>query len=441
MKTINLLRNIALTGIFICNSLLATAQVTIGEGKEPESFSVLELISNQKRGLRLPQMEAEHRDRMTDTFKDDETLNEKAEGLMIFNQTIGCIEYWNGSNWINLCGIVAGGAVFEPTYNTYNDDTNSLYVDAVFIAGTGDGKTRGTGEAYTDVSAGYFKYTADTEINLASNSFFHSESGLTVTIGEQTLAKGSGAISIKVSGTVDESYAGKAFDIPITLEGQQLTVRIHIGCGAYIGDKLDLAADNTANNWRQFQCFNLGADTSFDPFDPQPEIQGDKYKWGVKTVALTQVTDQQWGIYGNESWLSLQDSPTDDAPWTEVNDPCPTGWRLPTKSEWEALIGNENINYHVNIGPWHSEADPNYTTYTAGKKLGGQLMLPSTGYRMHQDGSLLNQGSAIDYWGSDAGSTDPTVGGYSMYIGRYSLIGKNGERDKNAGLPVRCIAK
>ncbi|MDR1543382.1 MAG: hypothetical protein LBS50_03025, partial [Prevotellaceae bacterium] len=42
----------------------ARSQVTIGENLEPQSFSILELISNNTKGLRLPQMTTAERDAM-----------------------------------------------------------------------------------------------------------------------------------------------------------------------------------------------------------------------------------------------------------------------------------------------------------------------------------------------------------------------------------------
>lgn len=73
-------------------------QVTIGEDKAPESFSVLELIGNNK-GFRLPQLTTSQRDAITDVaFK----ANTNAQGLMIFNLTCKCVEVWNGSQWISF---------------------------------------------------------------------------------------------------------------------------------------------------------------------------------------------------------------------------------------------------------------------------------------------------------------------------------------------------
>ncbi|MDR3327322.1 MAG: hypothetical protein LBT04_04235 [Prevotellaceae bacterium] len=78
------------------------AQVTIGLDKAPETFSVLELISNNNNGLRLPQLSTVERDavRASQPFIDKE--HAEATGLTIFNTTKNCVEYWNSSEWVGI---------------------------------------------------------------------------------------------------------------------------------------------------------------------------------------------------------------------------------------------------------------------------------------------------------------------------------------------------
>ncbi|MDP5201172.1 hypothetical protein [Flavobacterium sp. DG2-3] len=71
------------------------AQMTIGGKKEPEAFSVLELLN--KGGLRLPQMTTAERNAFAVRG------NDKGEGLTIYNKTTGCVEYWNKARWVSLC--------------------------------------------------------------------------------------------------------------------------------------------------------------------------------------------------------------------------------------------------------------------------------------------------------------------------------------------------
>jgi len=75
------------------------AQVTIGSGKTPETFSVLELESNGNLGLRLPQMTTQARDNLATTSGTEILMS----GLLIYNLDTKCQEYWNNTKWVSLC--------------------------------------------------------------------------------------------------------------------------------------------------------------------------------------------------------------------------------------------------------------------------------------------------------------------------------------------------
>ena len=106
MKKLTLFRRLLLFAtLLLLAPIGVSAQVTIGAGTIPQSFSVLELISNDTQGLRLPQMSTAERDIMRATFNSS-TVSGSELGLMIYNTTNDCVEYWNGGRWISLCGTV-----------------------------------------------------------------------------------------------------------------------------------------------------------------------------------------------------------------------------------------------------------------------------------------------------------------------------------------------
>jgi uncharacterized protein (TIGR02145 family) len=99
MKKINVL-----VMLLFLATVSAQAQVTHGDLKNPEPFSILELVSgsesnNGNRGLRLPQLTTEERETMVFTGYETEAL-----GLQIFNRSTRCVETWNGMKWIQSCG-------------------------------------------------------------------------------------------------------------------------------------------------------------------------------------------------------------------------------------------------------------------------------------------------------------------------------------------------
>ncbi|OXG04460.1 uncharacterized protein (TIGR02145 family) [Flavobacterium araucananum] len=77
-------------------SINIEAQMTIGGKKAPEPYSVLELTSIG--GLRLPQMTTTQRNALGVTG-----LDAKSHGLVIYNTTTTCIEYWDSVRWVSLC--------------------------------------------------------------------------------------------------------------------------------------------------------------------------------------------------------------------------------------------------------------------------------------------------------------------------------------------------
>jgi len=73
------------------------AQVNVGSADAPKSFSVLELSTKQKQGgLLLPQLTNAQRDNLAVASNPD------AKGLVIYNTDAKCIQFWNGTKWINL---------------------------------------------------------------------------------------------------------------------------------------------------------------------------------------------------------------------------------------------------------------------------------------------------------------------------------------------------
>ena len=102
MKTKNYFLTLLLAAI-VCVPFTANAQVAIGSGEAPRSFSVLELFSDGERGLRLPQMTIGQRDDMTDTPEFQAQALGAAMGLQIFNTSNRCIETWIGTRWVSVC--------------------------------------------------------------------------------------------------------------------------------------------------------------------------------------------------------------------------------------------------------------------------------------------------------------------------------------------------
>lgn len=79
------------------------AQVTIGSNEKPQSYSVLELISSGKGGLRMPHFTTTERNNLNLGSLTGDTAT-KAVGLFIYNTTKKQLEYWDGTKWVGTSG-------------------------------------------------------------------------------------------------------------------------------------------------------------------------------------------------------------------------------------------------------------------------------------------------------------------------------------------------
>ena len=178
-------------------------------------------------------------------------------------------------------------------------------------------------------------------------------------------------------------------------------------------------------------CHNLGANEALDPFTPAAGIHGAKYKWGTGQVALTQAADQSnSGAVSN--WTTVGGTPPiTEVDWNMISaNPCPAGFRVPTKAEWDGVRTN---NTWTKPGTWTDSP----TNYTSGAKVGTALFLPAAGNRGNSDGTLSNRGSRGFYWSSTVNDTPS-----AYYLTFYSSGQITGSiANKSTSFPVRCIAE
>ncbi|MCT3918022.1 hypothetical protein HZQ32_03670 [Elizabethkingia anophelis] len=264
----------------------------------------------------------------------------------------------------------------------------------------------------------------------ASVAFNNTALPATSATSSYTLINGNtnGSLGGSFTANVTIGTTQKTISVPNSFTitpGYRTTLNINlVSCGAYLG------AGNT--NWKEFACYNLGANTSYNPFLPQSQIHGNKYQWGANSTPnfTSQLVDQ--GISGPIPGWGTQVAA--DNSWTDskgTTDPCPTGYRVPSRAEWNAVV---SFNSVTRLGTWTNSA----TNYISGIKYGNGLFLPAAGERNNSGGDLLNRGSNGYYWASTQ-DTNPTA--FRLTFDNAGNNGTVAAVNRLYGFPVRCISQ
>lgn len=216
-------------------------------------------------------------------------------------------------------------------------------------------------------------------------------------------------------------------------------------------------AATTTGQWLPFQCQNLGASTTIDPFtyavgnpDGTGGTLGYLFQWGrqadghqlrnstsTNLLATSTVPGHNQFIRATIDWINVTgfdnrwgDGTTGANPPKAPNDPCPAGWKIPSISQWRSIFRESTIN----AGP--ASATANTWTWTGnGFKVGNSLYLPAAGYR-DRDATFFAPGTTGLYWSSTKG----TVAGYGTSFNITSATIYPGVGNyRSRGFSVRCI--
>lgn len=140
--------------------------------------------------------------------------------------------------------------------------------------------------------------------------------------------------------------------------------------------------------------FNVDAPGTFTE---NAEDFGMMYQWGRKTA---------WSTEGEASgWVSTYD---DGSTWTAANDPCPTGWRVPTKVELDALVNT------VKVASMWTTKNGTYGRLFSDRTTDEEIFLPAVGVRTGEQGNRLYV-NTNGYYPSSTPVEDPgSVAGMSF---------------------------
>ena len=367
-------------------------------GGVPDQSAILD-IQNTDRGLLLPRLSQIQRD----------AISAPSTGLLVFNNSTLCLE------------INSGDAV-NPDWTKVRCRTgviNSLQCDKFVLSGElVSGQPADNLEVtvpYTNGNGGYFPRQLKNSIGSA---------GLVATLDAGNFLIGDGILKFKLSGRTSGVGGDAVFQIELSGMTCNIVLPVKRKCGAY--------KDNGV--WVDFMCHNLGvANSNADPLTPSWEICGGYWQWGVQNQAAPGPSGPlaRDAVDGEVSGWITAEAP--NKAWHENSkttlDPCPSGYRIPSKEEWSGVVAN---NSSTRSGTWTASN----SNYTAGRFIGPSLFLPSAGIRLNTNGILINRGIAGYYWSSTRLGTGAAWHLESTFNGLtvgYEL--------RTSGFSVRCIAE
>jgi uncharacterized protein (TIGR02145 family) len=314
MKTKNCKIFSALTTLVII-SLLATplrAQMTIGATKTPESFSILELVSNGNRGLRLPQLTEQQKEDLEQSLI---TATDKALGLRIFNLSTKCVETWNGKTWIKECETGIDTQTQLPPF---------------------------TCEECTMQGVEFMRYNlgADPSLDTPKKQM------------EYLATHSFDALDAHVYGGLFQ-WGRKDWDYAVDAENFRRYGINTSGTGAklYYSDwdkKIYATTKQPSKNGvaRFIYPDNTNEDNWYPNAKNTHAINDTLWGNGVEASSYRDKNDKEFtsGVYLTETGKYYQQRVK------TINDPCPEGWRVPTQDEFEMLINYDCTPYTAKTG-------------------------------------------------------------------------------------------
>ena len=397
----------------------------------PDTSAILELASTSK-GFLPPRMSTTERD----------GISTPPTGLVIYNTTAACLQWFNGALWFDTCtqttdgppnnnltlGAITyqGKSVIDATGIGYNGEAvpaaSTITVDLI----NGVGTEQSYGLSATDTGSGLI-YAATGTI-LAGDTE-------TVTLTHNAVvmpALESGVLIMPLTGTnttidllprIDiKSIPASATQVTDVVYGTQTWMDRNLGARRVAEAENDVFSYGNHYQWgrpadgHEITVWNGTTKNSGRGLaDVTTTLAADAYPSHANFITA-------W------NWLATPAGSGVPTLWAIASQgPCPTNYHVPTDAEWETADGY-NAGAATSSGStvgWDNSREAYDST----------LKLTRVGNRKNDDGTLLNQGFNAHYWSS-------TVAVSSNSAREFKSDGSVANTDNMAranGLAVRCL--
>jgi uncharacterized protein (TIGR02145 family) len=397
---------IFLVAIVMIAGYTLTAQVSIStDGDDPDGSAMLDVQSTEK-GFLPPRM----------TKAQIEAITSPANGLIVFSTTDDKFYAYvlDDNEWKEIAygtgkiilpasyTIGSGGACVNTTLNgnyytgLVLDGSNMVILDATVTTKGLYSITTNTLNGYNFSGTGAFSSTGTVQVTLYGSGTPGTEQTDNFTATADN-SGGTCAFSVAVS------------DPPSIIEVTNLTtgktwMDRNLGASRAATSSNDVEAYGDIYQWGRYTEGHEIRTSTTTPTNATTAVPNDGNSWDGKFIT------ENSGPY---DWLTSQDNTL----WQGeggTNNPCPSGFRIPTDAEWEA----ERLSW---------------TTNDAAGAFGSVLKLTVGGYRYYSTGGPEYVGSYGYYWSS---SVLGTAAKDLRFTSSDAYVTDNG---RAFGLSVRCI--
>lgn len=442
-----------LSGLFLLSITYTFSQVTIGSNKAPEDFSALELISNRQAGLRMPLLTTEERNAMQATQDFQDNKGGLAKGLAIYNTTINCLEFWNGTKWISTCQgetppyipatpstsatVTACGAPFDHAsvdarsgFYMFTYQTMHLYASTTPYANAAKATSYQwvvDGKLVPGATGATYAYTPPADIALTEDSLGNRKKTVKITCQMEIKGKKvqpASDFNILVVHVLYEDKDGDGrHDLqPVYVWGHKdgisgaESVKVafaHVNLGAENDiDPCNCKGDfyqwgrvadghqlRTSEGYPHNDNSSENGAAKFEDLDANGQIaegnprygkfikQDDRNDSSLDSDSISWRPNQGMSNLWGDGQTTYSSQPYDPVWAIPANNPCPSGWKVPSQKQWGAIYQG-GTTAPINGAPGLSTSGSTWTKLggffenaTGGYKVADALYLPAAGFR------------------------------------------------------------